>query len=897
MRTNILHILFWIGLFANFSLNAQEKKTGDSDLGYLIKNPIDSITQATKIAIGDTIQQDSVKVKNETLTDIVKAEAKDYQRFSRKEDKMYLYNEAQIVYGDMQINAGRIVIDNAKQEVFAAGIVDSTGTYTQMPVFKQGQQEIKPDSLTFNFDTQKALVYNSRTEQGGFKVKSEVSKRQNDSTYYSANAKFTTAEDIDNADYYFFARKIKFVPDKKIVTGLVNMYIADVPTPLGLPFGFFPLTDKQSSGFIIPSYGENQNRGFFLQNGGYYLALSDYADLAIQGDYYTNGSYGLRVESNYALRYKFNGNFALRYEKLLLEERGFPDFSETTVFNFRWTHNQDQKANPSSRFSASVNLGSSDYYQQSVNQNNTGNFLNNTMNSSISYSKSFEGEPSMNLNVTATHNQNTNTEAINLTLPTMQFSIGRIFPFEPKTGTKKGAIENINLQYNVRAENRIQTTDSLFFQPEMFKGADVGARHTIPLSTNFKIFDHFSVSTSTNFEEVWTMKTFEQRYDEQLRQVDRDTVRGFDSYRTYNFSTGIGTTVYGMFNFDDDKKIKAIRHVMRPSISYNINPGFDQYYDEYVRTGIAGAPDEVVEYSRFQGTLNGAPNKDFSSSMSFSLTNDFEAKVKKKDSTLTGDDRFKKIKLLNNFGVSANYNFAADSLKLSPVSIRGTLPIVQEKLSINFLGTLDPYALNSNNRRIDKLNINNGGSLFRLTRGNMSFSYSFSNKDFEKSEDEDEEEEEEDLGSETFRNGGRRDDLFGTSDPLNRRNTDDDEPVTDDNERYNYKIPWNLNLSYTMTYSNNAREDEISSHSLMFSGDVELSPSWNVGVSSGYDIKNKGFTFTQLRFMRDLKSWQMSFNWTPFGTRKSWFFFIGIKSSILQDIKYDKNRERDRTLR
>ena len=897
MRTNILHILFWIGLFANFSLNAQEKKTGDSDLGYLIQNPIDSITQATKIAIGDTIQQDSVKVKNETLTDIVKSTAKDYRRLSRKEDKMYLYNEAKITYGDMEIQAGRIVMDNANQEVFAAGIVDSTGTYTQMPVFTQGQQEIKPDSLTFNFDTRKALVYNSRTEQGGFKVKSEVSKRQNDSIYYSANAKFTTAEDVDNADYYFFARKIKFVPGKKIVTGLVNMYIADVPTPLGLPFGFFPMTDKQASGFIIPSYGENQNRGFFLQNGGYYLALSDYVDMAIQGDYYTNGSYGLRLESNYALRYKFNGNFALRYEKLLLEERGFPDFSETTVFNFRWTHNQDQKANPSSRFSASVNLGSSDYYQQSVNQNNTGNFLNNTLNSSISYSKSFEGEPNMNLNITATHNQNTNTEDINLTLPTMQFSIGRIFPFEPKTGTKKGAIDNINLQYNVRAENRIQTTDSLFLQPGMFKGADVGARHSIPLSTNFKIFDHFSVSTSTNFEEVWTMKTFEQRYDEQLRETQTDTVNGFDSYRTYNFSTGVGTTVYGMFNFGDNKKIKAIRHVMRPSISYNINPGFDQYYDEYVRTGTAGAPDEVVEYSRFQGTLNGAPNKDFSSSMSFSLTNDFEAKVRKKDSTLTGEDRFKKVKLLNNLGVSANYNFAADSLKLSPISLRGTLPIVQQKLSINFLGTLDPYALNSNNRRIDKLNINNGGSLFRLTRGNMSFSYSFSNKDFEKSDEDEEEEDEDDLGSETFRNGGRDDNLFGTSEPMNRRNNDDDEPVTDDNERYNYKIPWNLNLSYTMTYSNNARENEISSHSLMFSGDVELSPSWNVGVSSGYDIKNKGFTFTQLRFMRDLKSWQMSFNWTPFGSRKSWFFFIGIKSSILQDIKYDKNRERDRTLR
>jgi hypothetical protein len=895
LRTNLLHILFFIGLLVNFGLYGQEKNPDKIDFGYLIKNKADSITQRIKYVIGDTIVQQQSTMKRETLTDVVDAFAKDYKKISRKNNTMELYNEAVVVYGDMTINAGRIILNNSTREVFAAGIIDSTGAYTQSPTFKQGQNLVEPDSLIFNFDSQKALVFNSRTEQGGFKVKGEISKRQNDSIYYLANAKFTTAEDVDDADYYFFARKIKFVPDSKIVTGFVNMYIADVPTPLGLPFGYFPLTDKQSSGFIIPAYGENRNRGFFLMNGGYYFAISDKADLAVQGDYYTNGSYGLRMESNYNVRYRFNGNVALRYEKLLLEERGFPNFSETTVFNIRWTHNQDQKANPSSRFSASVNLGSSDFYQQSVNQNNTGNFLNNTLNSSVSYSKTFDVEPAMNLNISATHNQNTNTQVINMTLPTLQFSIGRIFPFQPSSGIKKGAIQNINLQYNVRAENRISTTDSLFFTPQMFEGADVGARHTIPISTNFKIFDHFSVSTSANFNEVWTMKTFDQRFDEQLRQVERDTINGFDSYRTYDFSTSVGTTVYGMFDFGDDKKIKAIRHVVRPSISYNISPAFDQYYDEYTRTGIAGLEDEVVEFSRFEGTLNGAPGNNFSSSMSFGLTNDIEAKVRKKDSTLTGDDRFEKRSLLSNFGLSTNYNFAADSLNLSPVSVRGTLPILKDKLAINFLGTLDMYALNSNNRRINTLNINNGGSLFRLTRGNASFSYSLSNKDFQKKEGDEDEEEEEEFDSESFRNGGRPDDLFGTSEMMNRPDPNE-EPVSDENERYNYAIPWNLNLSYTMTYANAARENEISSHSIMFSGDVELSPTWKVGVSSGYDIKNKGFTFTQLRFAKDLKSWQMSFNWTPFGVRRSWFFFIGIKSNILQDVKYDKNRERDRAL-
>lgn len=271
--------------------------------------------------------QDSLKINKSMLTDIISTSARDYRRFDRKNNKLYLYNEAKVSYQDYKIDAGVIIIDNNTNEVYAKGIVDSTGAYTQIPVFNQGQNTIEPDSLVFNFDTKKALVYNSRTSQGAFNVKSKTSKRVNDSVYYSADAIFTTDEDLEDPDYFFRARKIKFVPDKKIVTSWVNMYIADVPTPLGLPFGYFPLTDKQASGFIIPSFGENVNRGFFLQNGGYYFAISDYFDLALTGDYYSNGSYGFRAQSNYNVRYRFSGNFNFNIEKLLNEERGFPDFS------------------------------------------------------------------------------------------------------------------------------------------------------------------------------------------------------------------------------------------------------------------------------------------------------------------------------------------------------------------------------------------------------------------------------------------------------------------------------------------------------------------------------------------------------------------------------------------
>lgn len=857
--------------------------------------PQDSVpAQPVNIVPLDTVRIDSVKTREPLLTDKVIYSAKDYMRLARKEGKMYLYNEATIDYGDVSLQAGLIILNNEKNEVYAYGVTDSLGNYTQPPIFKQGQRTVKPDSIRFNFDTKKALIYGSKTEEAAFRVKAEKTKRENDSVYFMQNVRFTTAEDIETAEYYFYARKIKFVPGEKIVTGLVNMYIADVPTPLGLPFGYFPLTSERTSGFIIPSFGDNRDRGYFLQNGGYYFAINDYLDLSVLGDYYTNGSYGLRFDSNYALRYRFSGNLSVRYENLLVSEPGFPDYSQSSIYNIRWSHRQAPKANPTSRFSASVNLGSSRYYRRSINQINSANHMNNSMSSSVSYSKKFPGEPEVNLSLTATHTQNTNTREINMTLPTLQTSISRIYPFEPKSGIKEGILENINFQYSLRAENRFQTTDSLFFKPEMFKNGVFGAQHSIPVNTNFKLFNYLSVSAGSSYNETWAFKTYEKSYDPQLQEVVTDTVNGFEAYRTYNFNTSIGTTIYGLFNFGKDSKIQAIRHVMRPSISYNINPGFDQYYDDYTVPRMAGMEDEIVSYSKFEGTLYGAPGKRYSSSIGFSLSNNFEAKVRSKDSTGVETEP-RKISLLNNLNFSTSYNMARDSLNLSPINVSGSIPIIQDKLDINFRGSLDPYALNNNNQRIDKLNIENGGSLFRLTGGNVSFGYSFSSQDYTKKEDDENARE-----NETFRNGGRRDDLFGepTNSPgafLNDEETNEEEEEKSV-EHYNNSIPWDLRLAYTMTYNNSGRMDEITSHSIMFSGDVELSPRWSVGVSSGYDIKNHGFTYTQFRFQRDLESWTMSFNWTPFGVRESWYFYIGIKASVLRDIKYDKNREPNRQL-
>lgn len=865
-------------------------KSSNVDSLSLKENMNRAISQ--EITAQDTLKLDTTKIRKATrLEQSIVMNADSIMRQDLKSQKTFLLDKAKIEYGDMSLEAGYIILDNQKREVHAYGVYDKSGNYVQKPVFKQGNKMVEPDSIRFNMDTKKALVYNSRTEEGEMRIKAEVTKRENDSVYFMRNIKFTTSEDIDDPEYYFYAKKVKFVPGKKVVSGLVNMYIADVPTPLALPFGYFPMTNKRASGFIIPSIGNDRNRGYSLQNGGYYFAISDYVDLTVLGDYYSNTSYGIRLDSDYVLRYNFNGNLSFRYENLLISERGFPDFSESSIYNIRWQHAQDQKASPNSRFSASVNLGSSKYYKESLNEVNSGSFLNNNLSSSVSYSKTFPGEPEVRLSVTATHNQNTNTEEINMTLPTLQTSVSRIYPFAPKTGSKKGILQNINFQYDLRGENRYRTTDSMFMKPQMFKDAKTGIKHSIPISTNFKLFKHFSISAGGNYEENWLFSTYRKSYDVEQGQVVTDTVRQFDSYRTYNLSASMGTTIYGLFKFGEKSKIQAIRHVMKPSVSYSLSPSFDNFYDTYLIPETSGMDERIVEYSRFENTLFGAPNKNMSSSLSFSLTNDFEAKVRKRDS-LGG--KLEKRKLLNNLRFSTSYNFAADSLNLQPITFGGTLPVVKDKLNINFNGALDPYALNNRNQRINTLNINNGGSLFRLTRGNISFDYSFSSTDFQKGKNGKKKTDEE-----TFRNGGRPDDLFGRAmDRSGLLGSDtESEPLSDSNaDRYNFKIPWSLRISYTMTYNNARRENEISSHSIMFSGDAEIAPRWRVGASSGYDLKNLGFTYTQLRFERDLKSWRMSFNWTPFGTRESWYFFVGIKASMFNAIKYDKRRDPDRTL-
>tara|TARA_B100001939_G_scaffold61527_1_gene50515 strand:- start:4925 stop:7531 length:2607 start_codon:yes stop_codon:yes gene_type:complete len=835
----------------------------------------------------DSLNTDGIEKKS-ILLDNIKYDATDSITIDQNNNKIILYNNAKVIYGDIELTSGLIVLDYKENIVTAGRIDDGEGNLIQFPTFIQGDNIVNPDSIKYNFDNQKALIWNSKSEENGMNILSSLTRKQNDSVYFLKDGKVTTGgnlmgDDTEEADYFFKIRKGKLVPGGNIVTGFTNLFIKNVPTPIGLPFAYFPSQQTKDSGFIIPNINESNQRGYSLQNGGYYLPISEFFDLTVLGDYYTNGSYGLNLSSFYRKRYKYNGSFTVRYENLINGERGLPGYGKSTVYNIRWSHSKDSKSSPNSTFSASVNFGSSDYFKQSVNQLNTSNFLNNNLSSSISYSKSFPGSAGIRVALTTSMSQNTKSKQVNLTLPTLTLSSNRFYPFEKKGRSKKGFFQNINIQYSSKLENRAIFADDLLLKKGMLDNARNGAQHIIPFTTNFKVFKHLSVSVGGSYTDTWSGKTIKYNdYEEDLGVV-KDTISGFDRFGIYNYNASVTTKIYGIINFKPKNKVQSIRHTITPSISYSNSPSFEKYYDTY----IIDANGNTAEYTRFQGGLYGIPGKNYSSSIGIGIMNSLEAKVKPKDSTET---ELRKISIFKNLNITTSYNLAANEFKWSPVRVTGSIDLA-EGLSLNTGATFDPYGLDENNQRINVFNIDNGGGLLRLTSANLSTQYSINNETFKRGQTEEQ-------INESTSGGGRPDDLFGVSQDFSdsRQYEEEEEEEEINLTDYIYKMPWSLNLAYSLTYNNSIRQNDFSTNSLMISSNISLTPKWKVGISTGYDFKQKGFTYTQLRFDRDLDSWRLDFSWVPFSERASWNFFIGIKSGLLSDLKYEKRSEPDRTL-
>ena len=878
MRNNLFYIVFYTFLFSCFSNGLFSQELRKKKQTFSAKDQIVTSTSNTKEISTDKITKiDSVKVDSTLkiktfLEGKVKYRAKEYARFDQKKKLLTLNDEAELFYQDYELKAGKIIFDYEKNEVYAGRLKDSAGNFIQYPYFKQGTNIIEPDSIRFNYKTKKALVWNSRTEQGELRIKSEKTKKESDSVYFMKGARMTTSLDLDDPEYYFYTSKLKFVPNKKVVVGPTTFVVAGVPTPLVLPFAFFPMSQTARSGILIPSYNQSFALGYSLQNGGYYFAINDKIDLSVIGTYYTNGSYSLQSDSSYKKRYKYNGNFTVRYEKTINEERGYPNYSTRTGYNIQWSHIKDAKSNPNNRFSSSVNFGSSTFFQNSINQNNFTSGFNNVLNSSVSFSKTINTIPQINYSLTTTINQSTQTKAIDLTFPTLTASVDRIFPFAGKDGSKKGFFKNINLQYSTQGQNRIVTTDEFFFTKKMFDNSVTSMVHNIPLSTNYKVFKYFSATSSASFVETWTLQTVKKSTD--FTQVGgvavSERINGFDAFRTYSFSNSLQTTIYGTLNFKGSGRLKSIRHVMSPSISHNYTPSFKRYYESFETAK------GYETYTRFENIA--AINQNYSSSIGLSLSNTFEAKITDKDTTKTEP---KKIKLLNQFNFSSGYDIATG--RWSDIRIVGGTVLFNQKMNVNFGATVAPYATYKDNVQFT--------SPLALTSANLSFGYSFasSTKDDDKKKNKGKGEQ----------NGGRSDNLYGSTDLINGQQNENLNKTEEAEFSgfYSSKLPWSLNFMYNVTYENRNGNSGITQSTVSFNFDTDLTPKWKVGLTSGYDFKGQGINNAQIRFNRDLLSWRMSVNWLPVGPYASWSFFIGIKASIFSDLKYDQRTQPERILR
>jgi hypothetical protein len=743
-------------------------------------------------------------------------------------------------------------------------------------IFKQAGKEYEQDSFKVNFKTKVGVAYNVRINEGEGVLVGDRVKRVNDSIMYMRGADYTTdtyfiEKKTDEPDYVLRTGKAKYIDgeNKSMVTGPINMRIYDVPTPLTLPFAYIPMGENRSAGIIIPSFGERTDVGFFLEGGGFYLPVGDYLDLSVTGEIYTKGSWGIHTASAYKKRYKFGGGFRFDYENLVSGIKGLDDYSKATNYRLNWNHTQDPKSNPNLIFSANVNLSSSQYYRESINNANiiNGDVYTNTTSSSISVNKTFADSP-FSLSVVASHHQNNNRETgepatMQFVLPQLTFNMNRIYPFAPKAGSKKGLIKNLAVGYNLNIVNSINTNEDDAFTSRMWEDARNGAKHHIDLSTGMTLGTYFPVSFSAGYDEVWYLKTFEKEYDPVEENVVENDINGFDAYRTFNMGTSISTNIYGtLISKKEDAMIKGIRHVISPTVGFSYRPDFSSeewgYFDTY-----RGADGRKILYSRFDGGVYGGPSIGQSASLNFGLRNNLEMKVRSK----TDSTGFKKVKIFEYIDITSSYNLAADEYKLSPINVSGMTRLFNQKLNLQFRATFDPYKIRFEEdeefgERIDEL----GG--FRLTGYSVNFGYNFDNKTFGSGE----------IDSKKYKKRGEvRNENF----------------YFDDYDYAHFTIPWKLGLNFTQSYNRNLTRTGTNTTVLSMNAAISPSPFWSLSTSTSYDFTSKEFSQARISFNRDLRSFNLSLSWVPFGRYKTYDFFIGIKAAILRDaVKYDQNSSR-----
>jgi len=787
-------------------------------------------------------------------------------------NKIIMSKNAQVKYKDIDLKADYIELNRDSDLIYAVGKPDSTGAIAGKPVFKQGEQEFQADEVRYNYKTKKGIVTGVVTEQEGGFVHSGRTKLINDSTYCLRNGKYTTC-DAEHPHFWLEMTKAKVLSNKKIVTGPAYLVVEDLPLYfIFVPFGFFPNSPKYSSGLLMPSYGDEVNRGFFLRDLGYYWAANDYFDASVKGDLYSKGSRGIKLHTNYRLRYKFSGAFDLQYYKNVFGDKGLPDYKTQNDFAVTWSHSMDSKSSPTQTFSASVNFSTSSFDQN--NSYTTENYLTNTKQSSISYSKRWENSP-FNLSANMRHSQNSRDTTISLTLPQMTFNMSRIYPFKSKLRIgKEKWYEKIGVSYSMDMQNTINTKENKLMGSSLTKDWQNGIKHSIPVSTSFKALKYITVSPSINYNERWYTQQIRKKYNEVTKQVEvSDTLYGFTRDYDYSVSVGTSTKIYGNFvPLNPKSSIKGIRHVMTPSISFSLrpdfsNPNFGMYGTVVDYIDEKGNP-VILRYPYHEGAIFGTAGAGKSGSIGFSLGNTLEMKkLNTKDTTAT-KEAYTKIKLLDQLSIGGSYNLAADSLNLSNITIAARTKVAG--VDLNFGAILDPYAM-QDGHLINQFQFSKNRQLARLTSANMSFGLSFKSK-----EGKEKAKEEEKLTPEQKTELDQK---------ILRQRTGDIPEYAD------FSVPWDLSFNYSFRYSKpDPMLSSVITQTVDFNGNVSLTKQWKVGFSSGLDVQKLQVTFTQFNIFRDLHCMQMSLNLVPFGYRQSYSFTIRATSTLLQDLKLSKRQ-------
>ena len=840
------------------------------------------VADTLSLSVADTslLPVSPKKAKKEMLeTKVVRSS--DSSMLDMKARKAYLYGNAEITYGSINLKAAYIEVDFAKSLAFASGVADSTGRLTGTPTLVEKGQEYKAITMKYNFETKRGLIHTIITQEGdGFMHGAIVKKDEND-VLSVADGWYTTCN-LEHPHFGLRFGKAKVIPDDKIIVGPAYMVIEDAPTPLAIPFAIIPNKKNQRSGIIVPNIETKNEMGMGFTGGGYYWYINDYMDFKAVGDIYTRGTWAVMPSFRYRKLYQYTGDLNLGYTHIMKGVSGTPSYYNENDYSINWRHSQDPKAHPVNRFSSDVNIKSSNYNR--FHPTNTQDRLTNTYTSNISFSTSFSR---FNYSVGGGYIQNTQTHDVSMTLPTMNLGMNQLYLFRNKI--RQGELkwfENINVRYNMSAGNTIKATDSTIFKGDMLAKMNYGMKHEIPLSVPIKILKVFNGELGAKYNEYWYGRTIGHRdyIDTAFTIINGkeyfngyskiDTTNKFAATRDFNFTASLNTKIFGMFLLKRGA-IKAVRHVLTPSVSFTYHPNFGTDFWGNYKTYL-GRDGKPVRYSIYTGASHGSPPDGVSGLFNFGLSNNLEMKVRNRADTITGT---KKIKLIENFAANIGYDVAKDSLNWTPLSLSGNTTLFQ-CIRITYRGSFDLYQINDDGTAyINKINPH----VFQFKNSDWNFNFNYN------------------LNPNTFKKNKP------VVPPAPNATTLD--KIYEPDYYVNWSTPWNLAFDYTLNYTD-ALKYHLITHpynftdtirasfherkifqTTSFSGDINLTPKWKVAVSSGYDITNKKWNYTSIRLYRDLHCWEMSFEWQPIGDLKSWSFHINIKASSLKEaIKYEKRK-------